>query len=218
MTNEGWRRRSWLSWMGGAAAALAIGSKPAGAQPAPGAFQPARHPEDDWFDKIPGKHRVILDVTSSAGIGEGLGFTSNLFTANKTGYGLDEGDLAIVVCLRHDATAFAFADPMWVKFGKAIAEAAKYVDPRATEPPTANPYNRAPRKTLETLARRGVRFAVCDLSVHRYSRQLAGTGGDADAHYKELVANLVPNGRLVPAGVVGVTRAQEYGYSLVSVG
>ena len=32
-----------------------------------------------------------------------------------------------------------------------------------------------------------------------------------------MVANLVPNARLVPAGIVAVNRAQERGYALVSV-
>ena len=32
-----------------------------------------------------------------------------------------------------------------------------------------------------------------------------------------MVANLVPNARLVPAGIVEVNRAQERGYALVSV-
>ena len=41
------------------------------------------------------------------------------------------------------------------------------------------------------------------------------TGGDADKILEEMVANLVPNARLVPAGIVAVNRAQERGYSFV---
>jgi intracellular sulfur oxidation DsrE/DsrF family protein len=217
ISNERWERRSWLSWMSGAAAAIAFGSRPAGAQTPAGPFQPARHPQDDWFDKVAGKHRVVMDVTSVAGIDNGLGWVNNLYTANKSGYGVEEGDLAVVVVLRHFATAFAFTDPMWAKYGKGLSDGAKYVDMEAAAPPTANPHNVAPRKVLDTLARRGVRFGICDMAAHRISRQLAGAGGDADAIYTELIARLIPNSRLVPAGVVAVTRAQEYGYSLVSV-
>ena len=53
------------------------------------------------------------------------------------------------------------------------------------------------------------------------TRGLAGsiaaeTGTDAEAVYKELVANTIPNSRMVAAGVLAVTRAQEYGYALVT--
>jgi intracellular sulfur oxidation DsrE/DsrF family protein len=33
--------------------------------------------------------------------------------------------------------------------------------------------------------------------------------------HTELVANLVPNAHMVPAGVMALTRAQEYGYSFL---
>ena len=40
-------------------------------------------------------------------------------------------------------------------------------------------------------------------------------GEAADDIYQELVANAIPNGRFVAAGVVAATRSQEYGYSLL---
>jgi DNA-binding phage protein len=48
------------------------------------------------------------------------------------------------------------------------------------------------------------------------TRGLAGgiaseTGVDAETIYKELVANTIPNSHIVPAGVLAVNRAQEYG-------
>jgi intracellular sulfur oxidation DsrE/DsrF family protein len=43
-------------------------------------------------------------------------------------------------------------------------------------------------------------------------------GVDAEAVYKELTANTVAPATFVPAGVVTVTRAQERGYALVSIG
>lgn len=217
-------RRSMVKGMGAAAAAVALGGARAAAQapapsPAPAApapFVPARHERDAWFDAVPGKHRVVLDVTSAQGVGEATGFAGNLFSANKSGYDLDEGDLAIVVCLRHSATVFAFTDPFWAKHGKAMADAVKYTS-RTGEPPVTNPYNSAPRMALEGLAKRGVRFMVCDAASHRFARMLAA-GGDADAVYADMAAHMISSSRFVPAGVVGVTRAQEYGYSLLHVG
>jgi len=41
---------------------------------------------------------------------------------------------------------------------------------------------------------------------------------DAEAVYQELRANAVPNGHFMAAGVVGLTRAQEFGYSVLIAG
>ena len=43
------------------------------------------------------------------------------------------------------------------------------------------------------------------------------TGGNVDAIVKELTSNLVPNGHMVPAGIVAVSRAQERGYTFAYV-
>lgn len=171
-------RRSLVTGMGAAAAAVALADARSGAQarPTPTAFAPARHDQDAWLDRLPGRHRMILDATTAAGAGEAIGFANNLFTGNTTGYGLQDNDLAMVICLRHFATLFAFTDPLWAKHGKQMASMIKY-ESRTGEPPSANPHNTAPR-----------------------------------------AANMIPNSRFAAAGVVGVTRAQEYGYSLLFVG
>ncbi len=69
--------------------------------------------------------------------------------------------------------------------------------------------------TLDQVQKLGTRFAVCDMATHFIASRLAGSGGNADAIYKELVASIIPGARMVSAGVVGVTRAQEYGYTLI---
>ena len=210
-------RRSLVTGMGAAAALALTGTRAAAqAPPAPAAFQPARHDQDAWLDKLPGRHRMILDATTAAGAGEAIGFANNLFAGNSAGYGLKENDLAMVICLRHFATLFAFTDPLWAKHGKQMASMIKY-ESRTAEPPSANPHNTAPRAALDGLAKRGVHFIVCDMASHRFARALAGSG-DGEAVYKEMAANMIPNSRFAAAGVVGVTRAQEYGYSLLFVG
>jgi intracellular sulfur oxidation DsrE/DsrF family protein len=206
---------SGLAALGGA---FALAPRAAGAQSPSTSFQPTRHAQDEWMEKLGGKHRVIIDTVSPNGASEGLLFANNLFTANKSGYGLEDHELAIVICLRHQSAVFGFNNVVWGTHGKAFADSVKYTDPRSAEPPQANPYASASRDTIGTLAKRGVHFAVCDLSTRRLSRLIAGTGGDADASYKMLVANGVPNSHFVPAGVVAVTRAQEHGFSLLSAG
>ena len=222
MKNRFWERRSLMSGMGAAAAALAVGARPsAGQTPAaapPTAFTPARHTQDDWLDKIPGKHRVVLDVTTAQGMPDAIRFAGNIYTGNKGTYGLDDADLAIVVILRHSATALGYGDAIWAKYGKALADATKYADATTTEPPKGNPFNMAPRSQVDGLAKRGVHFAVCDTASHGVARRLAGDGGDGEATYKEMVANMIPASRLVAAGVIAVTRAQEFGYKLVFCG
>jgi intracellular sulfur oxidation DsrE/DsrF family protein len=81
-----------------------------------------------------------------------------------------------------------------------------------------NPFIAPATDGLDALAARGVRFAVCNAASRGTARRLAGQSGDAEAIYTEMVANMIPSSRLVPAGVIALTRAQEYGYSVLHVG
>jgi hypothetical protein len=218
MQDEKWPRRSLISGLGASAAALAVGGSTASAQPSSSRFQPARHPQDEWFEQLPGKHRVFIDVISAKGLGEAIGFADNLYTANKDKYGIEPADLAMVMCLRHSATAFGFNDSVWSTHGKAFAASSNYTSAQSTEPPSANPYKAAPRNGLVALAARGLQFAICDMASHRLAGRLAGPDGDAEAIYKTMAANTITNGRFVPAGVIALTRSQEYGYSLLYAG
>jgi len=137
-------RRSFLARLGAgmsvAGVSLAGGAPEAAAQAATGAarFQPARHTQDDWMDGMPGKHRIILDLTSPEGLPEGIRFAGNLFTGHKNGYGLEDPDVAIIIVLRHSATAYGYNNSFWEKHGKAL-------DSKAEVPPTGNPYDSGSR-------------------------------------------------------------------------
>ena len=64
-----------------------------------------------------------------------------------------------------------------------------------------------------------MRLAVCTLTTRAYVGIIAErTGGEPEAIFKELAANTVGTAHFVPAGIVAVTRAQERGYALVSIG
>jgi len=219
-------RRSFLARFGAAAAAFGFGSAAAGAQepaapqarPAAtaGSWQPARHEKDDWLDAIPGKHRLFFDAVSPEGAAAAAQFAGNFFSANKSGYELGPSDLAVVICLRHRATQFAFTDAIWAKYGAALAESEKFVDPKTSQAPTVNLYKRG----LEANIARGVHLAICDLSTHRMAGFIARKigNGSAEAIYKELTANAFGNAHFVAAGILAVNRAQERGYSIASVG
>jgi len=221
-------RRSLLSGLGAAAAGIfALMSKPAGAQtPASTArFQPSRHQQDGWMDALPGKHRTFIDCATVSGAGEGVLYANNLYVANASGYKLAESDLAIIVCLRHFGTVFAYNDAIWSKYGKAMSDLVQFTNPKTKQAPTANLLNSADYglslsnlgNTIPSVVKRGTQFAVCDMATTFISGQVAAAvKANPQEMYKEFVANLIPNSHLVAAGVVAVNRSQEYGYTLLT--
>jgi hypothetical protein len=180
-------------------------------------WHPARHAEDEWFDKIQGKHRTLLDAVSAHGVGEALHFASNIFTTSKSGYGLESGEVAIVVCLRHGATAFAFNDAMWTKFGEHMSAQTKFTDPKTQAAPTKNLYNSAEFRrgdaTFDSLIKLGVHFAVCDNRRRASPATSRARRRAADAVYRaHRERDRVT--RTGPVGIVAVGHAQERGYAI----
>ena len=224
-------RRSFLSRISAGAAAFAAvvaGGAATGYSPSAAAasFQPELHEKDDWMDKIPGKHRVIFDSTTPDILGDALAFANNFFRANKSDYGLQNNDLAVILVMRHRATSFAFNDAMWAKYGVHMSKRAMFTDPKTNEAPKVNLYNVGeynpplPNRgnTVESLLKMGVHLAVCSTATRGIAGAIAeATGGKTDDIIKELVSNLVNTtaGHMVPAGIVAVSRAQERGYSVI---
>lgn len=225
-------RRSFLGRLAAGAAAfgaaVAAGASPLAAMPPSEEFKPARHPQDDWMDAIPGKHRLFLDAVTANGAAEAITFASNYALANKNGYGLAASDLATLICYRHFATPFAFSDEAWAKYGAAWSAVAGYKDPATGAAPVRNYWNARglpgmqPNRgvTVADAAARGIRFCVCDLATHAFAGMAAqATGGKADDIYQELKRGTVAGqAQFVPAGIVAVGRAQERGYALSYVG
>jgi intracellular sulfur oxidation DsrE/DsrF family protein len=184
-------------------------------------WQPARHAQDDWLDKIPGQHRFVFDSTSADGLSMALQFANNYYSANQSGYDLQDKDLAVVIVVRHKSTSFGYTDAMWAKYGKYLSDHANFVDPKTKEAPTVNVHGTSGNGSgqagrLDGLLKRGVNLAVCQMATRNIAGIIArGTGATQDAIFSELGANLVNNARLVPAGIVAVNRAQERGYTFV---
>lgn len=202
-------RRSFLTGLNAGAASIAAvalaGVATAQVKSAPNTrWEPARHDQDDWMDAIPGKHRMVIDTTTPDGFRDGVLFASNFLLANRTDYGLQNQDIAVIVIARHVSTGYGFNNDMWAKYGASLA------GDQSKEAPKANPS----AASLATLAGQGVQFAVCAMATHRLAGQIARAGGNADAVFAELSANLVSNARLVTAGILAVNRAQERGYTL----
>jgi len=209
-------RRSFLSRFPAAAALFGIGDqKPVLDPPPAGPFEPAKHPQDDWFDSLPGKHRVVFDTWTAAKFPESMQFANNIFRGNKDGYQLSEKEVAIVIVARHGSAPFAFNDAMWAKYGTAFSKRMTWVDPKTHEPPSTNVYNRQ----LASLVKQGMHIAVCNLTTKAYTQIIADqTHTSADDVYKELTSNTIGNCHFVPAGVVAATRAQERGFAIISIG
>lgn len=221
-------RRSFLARLNTGIASLAAIAGVAAAQQKGEAarWEPARHDQDNWLDDNHAKHRLLFDSMNSDGLGEALAFASNIYMTNKNDYGLEDRDLALVVVVRHRSAAFGYNDAIWAKHGEIFAKRMKVEDPKTKEAPKVNLYNASGYDqelgnrgvTLSVLAARGAQIAVCQLSTRAFAGSIAkATGGKTEDVFAELKANLVPNGRLVPAGIVAVNRAQERGYTLMSL-
>ena len=208
-------RRSLFSRFAAAAALVGFGA-PGGVtvRAAGESWQPMRHPQDDWFEQLPGRHRFFFDTMTAPKVDEAVAFAGNYFRANRSDYGLEDHDLAVVIGLRHRATPFAFNDAMWAKYGRQFSDILEFTDPRTKQPPTTNVY-----PDLTGLVKRGVHLAVCNMATHAYSRRIADAiDGDPDAIYKDLTSNAVGNAHFVAAGILAVNRAQERGYSIAHIG
>jgi hypothetical protein len=224
MTHDNSTRRSLISGFG-AAAAVALASQAASAQAPAGRFQPARHQQDEWLNAIPGKHRTFVDCATTSGAGEGILYANNLYVANRNGYQLNENDVAIVVCLRHFATVFAYNDAIWSKYGRALSDLVSFTDPKTKQAPSTNLLNSADYgmtlpnlgNSIPSVVKRGTHFAVCDMATTFISGQVAAAvKANPQELYKEFVANVIPNSHMVAAGVVAANRAQELGYTLLT--
>jgi intracellular sulfur oxidation DsrE/DsrF family protein len=201
-------RRSFLTRVGaGAFAGTAV-------QGAGGPWQPGRHALDDWMDHLPGSHRLVFDTTTAEGLAFATQWAGNFLAASKAGYGLEDGDSALIVVVRHKSTAYGYNEALWTKYRTPLTDSLY----ESGAKPASAAGGRTPRPgTIQSLAKRGVHFAICQMASRRIAGELAAkTGAKTDDIFAEISANLVVNGHLAAAGIVAVNRAQERGYTLVT--
>ena len=203
-------RRSFLSRLALGAAAFSLPSLARAQSPR----SSAGHPEDSWLDDMKGMHKIIYDgVTADNGF-NGWFYARNFLTANALGYKMKDSDCSVVVWVRHFSTVYGFNDAMWAKYG--FGEMVKVDDPATKKPSVKNLH----ASDAKELAGRGIQLAVCGLATSYFAGEIAKkAGGTAADIEKDLKANLVvPQARIVPAGVVVVSRAQEHGFTYTYVG
>ena len=172
------------------------------------------HPEDAWLDDLKGMHKIIYDSVSADNGFNGWFFARNFLTANALGYKMKDTDCSVVVSVRHYATVYAYNDAMWAKYP--LGEMVKLTDPATSKAPVQNLH----ASEAKELAGRGIQLAVCGLATSFFAGELAKKGGGTAADIeKELKTNLVvAPARVVAAGVVVVSRAQEHGFTYTYVG
>ncbi|MEO8618451.1 MAG: hypothetical protein ABI412_03715 [Sphingomicrobium sp.] len=213
----------------GAGAMVAPGG--AGAQAASG-YVPATEANDAWYAKGAHRHRMVFDTASAEQGASAVAYANNCFYATKVGYGLGPETLGMIIILRHGSTTLGYNDAMWRKYGRAFAKQMKLEGDDAIRAVGGNPWLVNPadappppkgmeftgEATLSALAAKGTRFAICELATMGIAMALAGaTKGDMKAIQAELIANLIPGGVMVPAGIIAVGHAQDYGYRLAVV-
>lgn len=225
-TNPPSGRRSFLGRLGLATALVsAAAATKASAQTARQRFEPALHAEDEWME-LPGSHRALIDAYTGWGGVNAMNFASNLLVTHTDVYKGAEADYGIIVCFRAQAAPLAYSDAMWEKYGKPLSDYVNYQDPRTQANFPRSPLNMSDRvdlpsrgHTLTSNAARGVQYAVCSRATRNLSTILAAaTGGNVDEIFRELAGSIGVNARMVPAGVIATTHAQERGYTLLVAG
>lgn len=205
-------RRHFLAAFGFAPASL-IPSQGAPTGPAPAS--PKRHAQDDWLDQAPAGHRVVFDTWMADKVGEAVGFAGNWMRIDKEAYGLADTDLGMVMVMRHGSAPFAFNEAIWTKYGPIFAANMSANDKVAHPNPSTNVH----ATRLANLGKQGMRLAVCNLTTRAYTQIIAKeTGTKPESVLEDLTANTIAPATFVPAGIVAVTRAQERGYAVVSIG
>jgi intracellular sulfur oxidation DsrE/DsrF family protein len=192
------------------AAVVGIAAAPvlAGAQQQQGTFQ------DSWLQGFNGKHKQIEDVATIRG-GTPLGRTVNFMDAYAE-YGMKDADLNVVFAAQSAALGIVINDALWAKYelGKRWGEN----DPRTNAPATRNPFASGAPTSVATLQGRGVRFIACMRAIRRLAGELATAENPADQVRAEIIANLLPGVTPVPAVIIAVNRAQQAGFTYVSIG
>jgi hypothetical protein len=215
-------RRSFLGRILGGAAALGVSSMPAVAYGRELAPTYAPDDLDSWLTAMKGPQKVIYDATSNGGANDGILFARNFMKFSQDKLGTKDSEMSVIVSFRHFATPYGYNDAMWAKYPQ-FASMLKADDPKTKmgavrNVPMHDDMEGFPGTTLPALYARGARFAVCGAATAFIAGVLAGPTGDAKAVEAELLANLVPGARVVPAGVVVVQRAQKAGFAYTFAG
>ncbi len=201
-------RRGFIGSIAAAAMGLSLAA-PEGAAAAVPASRAANPELEAWFGKLKGKHRVVFDAPDA---NDGMPAIWPRVYLNTMAATYPGEEMSAMVILRHKGVALALQDSIWAKYH--IGE--MFGIKKGDMPATANPYATItglplPGLGVAELLKNGVLFGVCDVALTLNSAGAAAKMNmDAAAVKKEWVAGLFPGIQVVPSGVMGVARAQEF--------
>lgn len=206
------KRRNFLAQLGVAAAAMTIDADELRA-----ASTASSSPWDtSWIDKLASaQYRVVFNGSEIAD-GAALDFASTFLDHFHEVHGTSDQQTRPVIVFRRLGTTMGFNDAMWAKYSIG--------HDRTKDPATGAPARRnvfwkaAPGSStdsstkMETLMGRGLIVLVCAVATNNVGTRLADKNHlDAEEVRKDLKANLVPGGILVPSGIFALIRAQNAG-------
>ncbi|MCW3102083.1 MAG: hypothetical protein JWO09_523 [Bacteroidetes bacterium] len=179
-------------------------------------------PAERLFKNMKGKHRMIFDAPGYRN-GAALAWASAYLNSNNE-TGSPDAELSVVVVLRSVAIGISLNDKMWEKYK--LGELYKIEDPTAKAPAARNLFSNIkteellePSMAIDVLQKRGVIVCVCQKALKGNSAHIAEKHGlKAEEVHLDLLANILPDIHLVPAGVWAAGRAQENGCAYTYAG
>jgi intracellular sulfur oxidation DsrE/DsrF family protein len=211
-------RRGFLSTIFGGAAAIGLAPIVGNSEAKAENIKPLKyHPAERIFWDLKGKHKMVFDTCAIKG-GAALGWAFVfLKTNNETG--TEDKDLNVVFVMRSAALSMIFNDAMWEKYK--LGEICKFDDPETKLPAVRNffiiPDKDDPGMTIQELQKRGVVLCACQVALEGTSERIAEKMTlDKEVVRQDLLANLLPNVKVVPSGVWALGRAQEKGCAYVA--
>lgn len=182
-------------------------------------------PDENWLNKLTGKHRTVFDVETHRN-GHVLGQARGFLDVYEQTYGVPAREVNLVLGVRGSGLPLVLADATWAKYG--IGEQYAITDPSRGAASARNVFTAAnvqlggpvtAEQSVEALQRRGVLFLVCNNTVNGAAKKFAAAGlGAVDAVRTDILAGLLPGVVLVPAMVIAFSRMQERGIAYVYAG
>lgn len=215
-------RRPFLSRLAAGASAFGLAFAGTASLPSVAAAATVDDDLDRWFGSMTGTYKAIYDCAGGASAADGVMFARNLIKFSADKLGTKDAQNSIVVCFRHYATPFGYADAMWAKYPQ-MAVMLKANDPKTGKPATRNwllhdLIEDEPGANIPGITAHGAQFAICGAATAFVAKLLAEKTGNAMAIEADLASHLIPKARMAPAGVVAVQRAQKAGFAYTYAG
>lgn len=168
-----------------------------------------------WLDDLKGKHKQVFGFGELRG-GIGLDIVTNWLDAHKEVYSLEYPHINALIGIANKSYPLNATDAMWAKYE--LGKRYEVIDPQTNAPAVRNVFVEARKNGLgkmvgiELLKSRGAIFWQCNNALTGVAGVLARATNQEHAVVKEeLIANLLPAVKLVPAHTMLLGLAQEHG-------